>query len=329
MSTREVRLFGTILGGAVLSALVYEFNVHSISADIVNALWILPAIVAWHLGQLFLSACAWHVIVGEASISRLAFFRLRIIRESVNYLIPTAQIGGPVIGAIGMAQLGVRKELASAGTIVDVILEAVAQLIFVIVGLLLIPGIILIRPDRLVDVALFLAVGTLLFLLGKRICDGQCAKRALLRGLSLLPDRLKRFAQGVYLEWLELKGRPFSLLKATSLHLLSWCAGAGEVYLVLFAMNVPIDLSHAFAIESVGAVARTAGFAIPGALGFQETGFILIGSQFGLQPDTALALSIIKRFRELLIACIGFTLWRLRRDLYVADQTGSSPTTSG
>jgi hypothetical protein len=91
-------------------------------------------------------------------------------------------------------------------------------------------------------------------------------------------------------------------------------------------MNVPINFGHAFAVESIGIAARSAGFAIPGALGFQETGFILIGSQFGLQPDTALALSFMKRLRELLIASVGFMLWRFRRDSYPAD---SSPNTSG
>lgn len=35
---------------------------------------------------------------------------------------------------------------------------------------------------------------------------------------------------------------------------------------------------------------RSAGFAVPGALGVQEGGFILVGGLFGVGPDLALAL---------------------------------------
>lgn len=55
---------------------------------------------------------------------------------------------------------------------------------------------------------------------------------------------------------------------------------------------------------------RSAGFAVPGALGVQEGGFILVGGLFGVGPDLALALSMVKRLRELIVGCSGLLLWQ-------------------
>jgi hypothetical protein len=49
---------------------------------------------------------------------------------------------------------------------------------------------------------------------------------------------------------------------------------------------------------------------IPGALGVQEGGLILLGALVGMPPDTALALSLVKRVRELLLGLGGLLLWQ-------------------
>ena len=50
---------------------------------------------------------------------------------------------------------------------------------------------------------------------------------------------------------------------------------------------------------------RGAAFAIPGALGVQEGGYLLLAPLAGLTPDAALALSLAKRARELLLGLPG------------------------
>jgi uncharacterized membrane protein YbhN (UPF0104 family) len=55
---------------------------------------------------------------------------------------------------------------------------------------------------------------------------------------------------------------------------------------------------------------RSAGFAVPGALGVQEGGFILVGGLFGVGSDLALALSMVKRLRELIVGSTGLLLWQ-------------------
>jgi hypothetical protein len=66
-----------------------------------------------------------------------------------------------------------------------------------------------------------------------------------------------------------------------------------------------VSWSDALMLESVGQAIRGAAFAIPGALGVQEGGYLLLGALVGLHAETGLALSLAKRARELLLGLPG------------------------
>jgi len=83
-------------------------------------------------------------------------------------------------------------------------------------------------------------------------------------------------------------------------------------------MGLPVTLAEALVIESLGMAARSAGFVVPGALGVQETGFILVCGLFDIHPDTAIALSMVKRARELLVGIPGLVAWQLSEGRRVA-----------
>ena len=65
----------------------------------------------------------------------------------------------------------------------------------------------------------------------------------------------------------------------------------------------------ALILESLSTAVRSGAFAVPGALGVQEGGFVLLGPMVGVSAETALALSLVKRFRELLVGCGGLLAW--------------------
>jgi uncharacterized protein (TIRG00374 family) len=92
-----------------------------------------------------------------------------------------------------------------------------------------------------------------------------------------------------------------AVLRAMLLHSLSWSVGALEVWVALLALGHRVGLLQAFVIESLAMAARSAGFAVPGAVGLQEGGFVLVCGLFGVPAETALALSVLKRLREVLI----------------------------
>ena len=101
------------------------------------------------------------------------------------------------------------------------------------------------------------------------------------------------------------------LLASIALHLLAWLVGIGEVYLAAGYLGAPVTLLEALVLESLVGVVRAAAFLVPGALGVQEGGFLVLGALFGLAPEQALALSLIRRVRELVLGLPGLLAWQL------------------
>jgi hypothetical protein len=70
---------------------------------------------------------------------------------------------------------------------------------------------------------------------------------------------------------------------------------------------------NALSLESLGQAIRGAAFAVPGALGVQEGGYLLLAPLAGLPPDMALALSLAKRAREIILGLPGLFYLRLSK----------------
>jgi putative membrane protein len=100
------------------------------------------------------------------------------------------------------------------------------------------------------------------------------------------------------------------LIRSVTWHLAGWFVGAVEVWLVLNAMGYAIDYGDAVIIESLMHAVRGAAFAVPGALGAQEGGLIVLCAIFGVPPDAALALSLVKRIPDLVIGVPGLLAWQ-------------------
>jgi hypothetical protein len=90
-----------------------------------------------------------------------------------------------------------------------------------------------------------------------------------------------------------------------ALSLIGWLVGTGEIYLILQLLKSPVNWSDALLLESLGQAIRGAAFAVPGALGVQEGGYMLLAPLVGLTAEAGLALSLAKRTRELLLGLPG------------------------
>src|SRR5258705_12108314 len=108
-------------------------------------------------------------------------------------------------------------------------------------------------------------------------------------------------------------GRAGPVAASFLLSLIGWLVGTGEVFLVLELLNNPVSWVNALLLESLGQAIRGAAFAVPGALGVQEGGYLLLAPLAGLPPDTALALSLAKRAREIILGLPGLLYLRLSR----------------
>ncbi len=73
----------------------------------------------------------------------------------------------------------------------------------------------------------------------------------------------------------------------------------------------PLGFGAVLVIEGLVYAVRSVAFAVPNAIGVQEGAYIIIGESFGLTPEMALALSLLKRARDLVIGFPAFAAWQL------------------
>jgi len=91
--------------------------------------------------------------------------------------------------------------------------------------------------------------------------------------------------------------------------------GALEVYVVLRMLDRPVDFLEAYSIEALSGVAKLAALVIPGSLGVQEGGQVLIFAVFGLSTSLAMTFGVIRRCRELVWVGFGLSVLVRRQAL--------------
>ena len=90
-------------------------------------------------------------------------------------------------------------------------------------------------------------------------------------------------------------------------------------------MGLALGVQEALVLESTAQAARALGFLVPGALGVQEGGYVVISAMLGVPADQALALSLLRRARELALGAVGLILWRMTRLTRGAAMEPSKP----
>lgn len=302
-------LIGLALGTALLGGLIYSLGPANIARGVMQAGWALPGATAIHMGQLALSALAWGVALD--GVSFLTVYRVRWIREAVNSLLPVAQIGGPVVGARLLVQAGVTPARAGAATTLDLMTEAAGQIVFTLAAVAVVASV---SNDRSwtgwTAGGLVATVAGLAALVGIQRAGGlrlvEVMTEWLMRRWPALPLAGLR---GLHADLMQLQARPSVIARGVAWHTLSWAMGAAEVWVILHAIGQPMSIGACFVIESFGMMARSAAFAVPGAVGVQEGGFVLAAGLFGIPAETAVALSVLKRIRELIVGGVGIAVW--------------------
>ncbi len=310
---KAVAVLGLIAGAAVMTLLVAHYGLAAILRGLGTLGWAgFAAIVVFQLALYGLMGLAWWLPArGRPDGLAWRFIWGRVIRDSAAEALPLSQIGGYVLGARAAALAGVAGAYAAGSTVVDVTVELVAQLAYVLLGLLLLarlhPGSELFGP-MLAGVAGLGLLATLFIMLQAR-ASGLIERAALRLG--------RRFAgaghgdSGVAAVIRGIHRRHRALSGAALLHFLEWVLSGVQAWVTLRLMGVPIGLGAAVAIDSLLYGLRSVAFMVPNALGVQEGGYVLLGGLFGLGPDSALALSLIRRGRDLAIGIPALLVWQL------------------
>lgn len=302
-----------LLGVAGATVLVGWFGFDKVSGAVLSAgPKGFALFCAWQIVVMILLGAAWRVVVPVGGTRALAIFCWgRMVRDSAAVCLPFSPIGGFVIGARAVTLHGIAWPMAAISTIVDLTAEFAAEIIFALGGLLILLGrtsdAAIMRPAEIgVAIALIATlavlklqrgVASLFVRLGKRLL-GQWFAGAEQDGISSV-------------ELTAMYGDSTRLALCTSAHLLGWFGKGLGNWVAFRLLGSDLDLMGALAIEGLLHIVMATAVLIPGYAGVQEAGYVALGSVFGVPPEIALGVSLLRRARDIAIGIPILLIWQL------------------
>lgn len=313
LKTRVLPAAIALAGIAVITGLVIYFGVGEVSRALASvrienfALYVAAQLVI----TCGLGLC-WRMLLRSR---KLGNFWLcvwgRLVRDATGEFLPFSQVGGYVLGARVITLHGVDAADAAASTFADVTTEFLAQIMFIGIGLAitarLAPHSEILLPVALgLCIAVVMGFGLVLVQQG----GGKFFRNITLKiagrvaaGAAQQMDRLQAALDEVY-------SRRSGLVLATLFHLVCWFGTGTASYIGFHALGVPLNFAAAIAIEAMLHAIMALAFFVPGRVGIQEASYALLGTIFGIPPEIALSLSLLRRARDFVIAVPVLLFWQ-------------------
>jgi glycosyltransferase 2 family protein len=262
--------------------------------------------------------------------SHLSFTELFVARvsgEAIDYITPSAQLGGQFV----MAMM-VRAKLAMATGLATVVIaslaEALGQIGFItgglLVGLPLEAGIHHLLFPAIAGLAIAVALAAGFFALQlKRPFSHLWRLAAKLEVPQINHPEINAAAVEADARLIEFyenhRGR---LYAACCCYLLAWSLGPIEIFIYLRLLHQPAAWTIAVLVEALGLLIERATFLIPAKLVSQEGGKALILLMLGYPADVGFAIGLIRRLKEM--AWVGFGLAGLAAHRMIAKRIRST-----
>lgn len=307
-----LRWLALLLGLGAIAVLIVGNGIHQLGALLTRGGFKLLVVPVVMVIPMMLDAKGWQILVPNPPRWR-RFFYARWIGESVNTLLPVAQVGGLFIKCYLLGKRMDKPGFAIASAIASDTISAVSLLFFIACSLAL-------MAVRGIDLRILLplAFGTVIFCIPVYLFYRLQRKKTI-----NFPGRLRKWAS-MFAAMVGITGDTASIkahleqiycdrkriLKSFILQLIGWLLGTIEVWLIVHLFGGTISVADALILEGSGQAVRNVAFFIPGALGLQEGVYMVIGTMLGLPPILALSISLVKRFRELAQGIPGLIVWQ-------------------
>ena len=281
--------------------------------------WLILVVIFAYLIVYYLDTMGWRMAFRkEVKLPNLwRFFLARQAGEAINYTTPSAYIGGePVKAMVLKRRYGVNIVDGLSSVVIAKTTLFLSKVVFLLMGVVL--ALRFLRLSSLIATGiLWTFIGVLglfvvfvllqrkgLFMLGLKIAR-KLKLSEMFEDKQAHLEEIDRTIGNFYLN------DRLRLLGSFLFHLSGWIAGLIEVYIILYFMGVRVDWVRAFVIEVFMKTANSAFFFVPAAIGVQEGAGYAVLAALGIGGEVGVALSIIKRIRELSWAGFGLLVyWR-------------------
>lgn len=254
---------------------------------------------------------AWYFLLPPAERRPVReFYIARLVRDSIAEISPFSPVGGMVAAARLMVLKGMQAPFAAASVAADATTEAMAQVVFLAFGLGL--GFTQFRHlegSRPVSegmlAVLLLAVPGIALLIFLQKKGASFAERIAARFFPKVKEGVS-FRAAIE----ELYDSRTRLAASSAFHLLAWIGGGVGTYISFRLVGGHIALLNAVALEALLCTLRSIAAPVPAAIGVQEWGYALLAPLFGLPAEMGVAVSLLKRAREIVLGVPALIYWQ-------------------
>jgi len=331
---RSVERLLMVAGLGILAYLLHDLGLGVVLTHLHMVGWGIVLIVVQEIFAFVANTTGWRLALPDPSAVRFrTLLAARIAGDAVNYLTPTATLGGEFARSRLLRHHAPTTSIVASLAVAKVT-QAVGLWAFVAVGLIafvdeaLLPT--RVRWGLLVGLGGFAVALVILIVAQRRGMFAPIARllegRARRHGPAQLGHALRRVDQEIARLH---TANPRRLVLSSASFCLGFALGSIESYLVLWFLGLPATVERALSIEILSVAFNNLLFFVPLRAGTQEAGKVLIFTALGLDPAKGLAAGILYRVRELAWALIGLAILYRQQRVCSAPMARSAAVAGG
>jgi glycosyltransferase 2 family protein len=309
------KLWFLVAGLALFGWYLSRVDLQAVGQTLGRLGWLAPVTLLPYFCVYIVDCIGWRFCLPSTlQLSFVTLFGIRWCGEAVNNVLPSASVGGEAVKVYLLRQRGVPARTGTSSVVVGRSAQTAAQLLYIVVAALVFLQIATPQPGLRAGLLLILSGGAAvlaaLFWIQSRGLFGSLARLAC--ALHLTPSSLDRhrakileFDQAITGFYRTQKPRFFV---SAGFYLGGWLLDTLEIYLVAWLLAMPISWPQALVVEAFTSIVKILGLWIPGTLGAQESGILLLGRLAGLPDTLSVAYALLRRAREIVFALVGWLM---------------------
>jgi|GEM_PF-769816 len=314
---RRAHLLFFAAGAIALTVLIVRANPRQLAADVRDAGWTVPAIVAVYGVVYLINTIAWRLTMIEPP--RLSFGRawmINVAAFAMNYLTPFASIGGEPFKIVAASQwMGTRN--ATASVLNYRLVHIQAHLLVFLTGVVLA---FFILPTGTIATSVLVLMALTLLVLGALVLavhrEGVVERLFDFAGNIPLVKRFTHKLEPHRVALVEIdhqliafhRSSPARYYGALTTEYAARVFSMFEFFIIARGIGHPVSFGTAFLIGGFSSLVVNLFFFMPFNVGSKEGGLYAIFAALGLPARLGIAAAVISRIRELTWILIGLLL---------------------
>jgi len=309
------RCLGIAAGLALFAWYVTRADWHSVGQALGRLGWLAPLALLPYLAVYLVDCLGWRLCLPpKTRIPFGSLFRIRWAGEAVNLVVPSAYLGGEAVKVCLLRRKGISGQVGTSVAVVSKTAQSVAQLFCLMLAAVAFLRIGSHEPRVRAGMLTILTAGTVLLLalfwIQRRGLFGSLmalagAVRLKLAFIHKHRNKIVEVDEAITGFYRQHRPRFYA---ATAVYFVGWLLDTFEIYVVSRLLGMPIEWTQALAVETFTSVVKLLGLWMPGSLGVQESGIMLLGRLAGLPNTLSAAYPVLRRGRERIFALIGWLL---------------------